>query len=92
METVTTELGVFGMSICYDVRFPELYRLLALKGAQVIFVPASFTKETGEAHLEALLRARAIENGCYLISAAQTGTKPAYTAYGNSMVIDPGAA
>lgn len=89
METVTTELGVFGMSICYDVRFPELYRLLALKGAQVIFVPASFTKETGEAHLEALLRARAIENGCYLISAAQTGTKPAYTAYGNSMVIDP---
>ena len=89
METVTTELGVFGMSICYDVRFPELYRLLALKGAQVIFVPASFTKETGEAHLEALLRARAIENGCYLVSAAQTGTKPAYTAYGNSMVIDP---
>lgn len=89
METVTTELGAFGMSICYDVRFPELYRLLALKGAQVIFVPASFTKETGEAHLEALLRARAIENGCYLISAAQTGTKPAYTAYGNSMVIDP---
>lgn len=89
METVTTELGVFGMSICYDVRFPELYRLLALKGAQVIFVPASFTRETGEAHLEALLRARAIENGCYLVSAAQTGTKPAYTAYGNSMVIDP---
>ena len=89
METVTTELGVFGISICYDVRFPELYRLLALKGAQVIFVPASFTKETGEAHLEALLRARAIENGCYLVSAAQTGTKPAYTAYGNSMVIDP---
>ena len=89
METVTTELGVFGMSICYDVRFPELYRLLALKGAQVIFVPASFTKETGEAHLEALLRARAIENGCYLVSAAQTGTKPAYTAYGNSMGIDP---
>ena len=88
METVTTELGVFGISICYDVRFPELYRLLALKGAQVIFVPASFTKETGEAHLEALLRARAIENGCYLVSAAQTGTKPAYTAYGNSMVID----
>lgn len=89
IETVTTELGAFGMSICYDVRFPELYRLLALKGAQVIFVPASFTKETGEAHLEALLRARAIENGCYLVSAAQTGTKPAYTAYGNSMVIDP---
>ena len=89
METVTTELGVFGISICYDVRFPELYRLLALKGAQVIFVPASFTKETGEAHLEALLRARAIENGCYLVPAAQTGTKPAYTAYGNSMVIDP---
>ena len=77
------------MSICYDVRFPELYRLLAIKGAKVFFVPVSFTKETGEEHLELLLRARAVENGCYVIAAAQTGVKPAYTAYGNSMLIDP---
>ena len=87
--TAETELGCFGMSICYDVRFPELYRLLAIKGARVLFVPVSFTKETGEEHLELLLRARAVENGCYVIAAAQTGVKPAYTAYGNSMLIDP---
>ena len=89
MVTAETELGCFGMSICYDVRFPELYRLLAIKGAKVFFVPVSFTKETGEEHLELLLRARAVENGCYVIAAAQTGVKPAYTAYGNSMLIDP---
>ncbi len=89
MVTAETELGCFGMSICYDVRFPELYRLLAIKGARVLFVPVSFTKETGEEHLEMLLRARAVENGCYVIAAAQTGVKPAYTAYGNSMLIDP---
>ena len=87
--TAETELGCFGMSICYDVRFPELYRLLAIKGARVLFVPVSFTKETGEEHLEMLLRARAVENGCYVIAAAQTGVKPAYTAYGNSMLVDP---
>lgn len=70
MVTAETELGCFGMSICYDVRFPELYRLLAIKGARVLFVPVSFTKETGEEHLEMLLRARAVENGCYVIAAA----------------------
>ena len=62
--TVETELGVFGMSICYDVRFPEIYRLMALRGAQVIFVPASFTMPTGKDHWEVLQRARANENGC----------------------------
>lgn len=87
--TAETELGVFGMSVCYDVRFPELYRLMALSGAQVIFVPSSFTMPTGKDHWEPLLRARAIENGCYIIAAGQTGTKPAYTAYGNSLVADP---
>lgn len=87
--TVETELGVFGMSICYDVRFPELYRIMALRGAQVIFVPASFTMPTGKDHWEPLLRARAIENGCYIVAAGQIGTKPAYTAYGNSLVADP---
>ena len=87
--TVETELGCFGMSICYDVRFPELYRIMALRGAQVIFVPASFTMPTGKDHWEPLLRARAIENGCYIVAAGQIGTKPAYTAYGNSLVADP---
>ena len=87
--TVETELGVFGMSICYDVRFPEIYRLMALRGAQVIFVPASFTMPTGKDHWEVLLRARAIENGCYIVAAGQIGQKPAYAAYGNSLVADP---
>lgn len=87
--TIDTELGCFGMSICYDIRFPELYRLMALRGAQVIFVPASFTMPTGKDHWEVLLRARAIENGCYIAAAGQIGTKPAYTAYGNSLVADP---
>lgn len=87
--TVETELGTFGMSICYDIRFPELYRLMALRGAEVIFVPASFTMPTGKDHWEPLLRARAIENGCYIVAAGQIGAKPAYTAYGNSLVADP---
>lgn len=87
--TVPTELGTFGMSVCYDIRFPELYRIMALRGAQVIFTPASFTMPTGKDHWEPLLRARAIENGCYVVAAGQIGTKPAYMAYGNSMVIDP---
>ena len=87
--TAGTELGVFGLSVCYDVRFPELYRLMALRGAQVIFVPASFTMPTGKDHWEVLLRARAIENGCYIVAAGQIGTKPAYAAYGNSLVADP---
>lgn len=87
--TVETELGIFGMSICYDVRFPELYRLMALRGAQVIFVPSSFTMPTGKDHWEPLLRARAIENGCYIVAPGQIGTKPAYTAYGNSLTADP---
>lgn len=87
--TAETELGTLGMSICYDVRFPELYRLMALRGAQILFVPASFTMPTGKDHWEVLLRARAIENGCYVVAAGQIGTKPAYTAYGNSLVADP---
>ena len=89
ITTISTELGTLGMSICYDIRFPELYRLMALRGAQVIFVPASFTMPTGKDHWEPLLRARAIENGCYIVAAGQIGTKPAYAAYGNSMVVDP---
>lgn len=87
--TADTELGRLGLSICYDIRFPELYRLLALAGAQVIFTPANFTLPTGKDHWEPLLRARAIENGCYIVAPAQIGKKPNFTAFGNSMVVDP---
>ena len=78
-----------GLSICYDVRFPELYRTLALAGAEVLTVPANFTERTGRDHWEALLRARAIENGAWVIAPAQIGGPPGHPAFGRSMVIDP---
>ena len=87
--TADTELGVIGFSICYDVRFPELYRLLAQKGAQIICVPAEFGEATGPAHWESLVRARAIENGCYIIAPDQCGPKKSYPAYGHSMIVSP---
>ncbi|MDR1978480.1 MAG: carbon-nitrogen hydrolase family protein [Synergistaceae bacterium] len=87
--TVDTELGKLGFSICYDIRFPELFRLMALEGARVFFTPANFTMPTGKDHWEPILRTRAIENGCYVVAAAQIGKKPQFTAYGNSMVVDP---
>lgn len=86
---VDTELGRVGFSICYDIRFPELYRSLMLKGAKIIFVPAEFTMPTGKDHWECLLRARAIENECYIIAPAQIGKKPAFQSYGRSLIIDP---
>lgn len=85
--TAETELGHLGMSVCYDLRFPELYRAMTLRGAQVLLVPAMFSRETGKAHWEALLRARAIENGCYVVAPNQWGGR--FGAYGHSMVIDP---
>ncbi|MPN44256.1 Deaminated glutathione amidase [bioreactor metagenome] len=84
-----TALGTLGMSICYDIRFPELYRLMAMAGAQVIFTPANFTMPTGKDHWEPILRTRAIENGCYIVSPAQIGQKTRFVAYGNSLVVDP---
>ena len=87
--TVDTALGRMGLSICYDIRFPELYRAMALQGAEVVFTPANFTYSTGKAHWEPLLRARAIENFCYILAPDQTGQKEQYLAYGNSMIIDP---
>jgi predicted amidohydrolase len=85
-----TPLGTIGMSICYDLRFPHLYRELALSGAQILVVPSAFTRPTGEAHWHALLRARAIENGAYVIAPAQCGEHPGgRTTYGHSMIIDP---
>ncbi len=84
-----TELADVGFATCYDLRFPELFRLMVKNGAQVIFLPANFTADTGRAHWEALLRARAIENTCYVVACGQTGKKKAFQAYGHSMVIDP---
>ncbi len=79
-----------GMTICYDVRFPHLYRTLSHAGANIIAVPAAFTAVTGEAHWHTLLRARAIENGCYIVAPAQTGEHPANRkTYGYSLIIDP---
>jgi predicted amidohydrolase len=91
--TAETELGRAGFSICYDVRFPELYRALVAQGATVLFVPASFRYETGKDHWEVLVRARAIEDQCFVIAAAQWGTwgppgKERRT-FGNSLVVDP---
>ena len=85
-----TEFCPMGLTICYDLRFPELYRALVVKGAQVIFVPSAFTAFTGEAHWEPLLRARAIENQVYIIAPDQIGKNPkSFATYGNSMIVDP---
>ncbi len=83
-----------GLTICYDLRFPGLFRTLAQAGAKIITVPSAFSPETGAAHWETLLRARAIENACYIVAPAQTGTHPAIRGrqrktYGHSMMVDP---
>ncbi len=87
----TTIAGVeLGLTICYDVRFPELYRILAVRGATVIVVPAAFTTTTGRDHWEVLLRARAIENQAFMIAPNQSGKAPPhYDSYGHSMIIGP---
>jgi predicted amidohydrolase len=88
--TAPTELGVIGMSVCYDLRFPELYRQLTLSGAEIIAVPSAFTFPTGAAHWELLLRARAIENQVYVVAPDQIGRSPSGVLdYGNSMIVDP---
>ncbi len=87
---VPTELGTIGLSVCYDLRFPELYRRLCRKGAQVICAPSAFTFPTGCAHWEVLVRARAIENQVYVVAPDQVGTTPRGSAdYGNSLIADP---
>jgi predicted amidohydrolase len=79
-----------GMTVCYDLRFPELYRILAVRGATVISVPSAFTFETGKDHWEVLLRARAIENQAFLVAPNQVGeAAPHYNSYGHSMLVDP---
>jgi deaminated glutathione amidase len=95
-EIVTAELGgaleevTLGMSVCYDLRFPELYRILAVRGATVITVPSAFTLETGKDHWDVLLRARAIENQAFVVAPNQIGEAPPhYRSYGRSAIVDP---
>ena len=95
-EVVTAPLGgalagaTLGMTVCYDLRFPELYRILAVRGASVITVPSAFTLETGRDHWEVLLRARAIENQAFVVAPNQIGKAPPhYRSYGRSAIVDP---
>jgi len=84
-----TPVGKLGLSVCYDMRFPELYRELVSKGAEWLAMPAAFTVPTGRAHWETLLRARAIENLCYVVAPAQTGTHTSgRETYGDSLIVD----
>ena len=86
---VDTPIGKLGLTTCYDLRFAEMYLALAEQGAQVISNGAAFTKTTGEAHWQVLLRARAIETQCYILASAQGGTHGQRETYGHSMIIDP---
>ncbi len=88
--TADTEFGRLGLSICYDLRFPELYRALASQGAEVMCIPAAFALHTGKDHWEVLLRARAIENQVFVVAPAQVGPHPpGRECHGNSLVADP---
>jgi predicted amidohydrolase len=86
-----TPLGRLGLSVCYDLRFPHLYRALAKAGADVLFVPAAFTRTTGQAHWHVLLRARAIETGAFVVAPSQCGEAPEgkLARYGHSLIVDP---
>ena len=87
---VDTPFGRMGIAICYDLRFPELFRLMQNKGAEIFVIPAAFTKNTGMAHWQLLLRARAVENLCYVVAANQGGChKNKRQTYGHSMIINP---
>jgi predicted amidohydrolase len=91
-DSVVVDAGGWcvGLSVCYDIRFPELYRMLALAGAELLTVPANFTLATGKDHWHVLLRARAIESQCYVVAAAQVGEPmPGRPSYGHSAIVDP---
>lgn len=90
LSVVETGFTNIGLSVCYDLRFPELYRALRSQGADIITVPSAFTYQTGKAHWQALLQARAIENQCYIIAAGQQGVhKNGRETWGHSMIISP---
>lgn len=87
---VPTDIGALGLSVCYDLRFPELYRGLTQRGAELLCVPAAFTQQTGEAHWEPLLRARAIENQCFVVAPGQCGLHAnGRQTWGHTMIVDP---
>lgn len=87
---VETPIGRLGLAVCYDVRFPELFRRLSAQGAQAFSIPAAFTVPTGQAHWEVLLRARAIENLCYVLAPAQVGLHASgRETYGHALIVDP---
>jgi nitrilase len=89
-SVVATPVGHVGLSVCYDMRFPELFRSLQAQGAEVLSVPSAFTAPTGRAHWELLLRARAVENLCYVLAAAQGGQhENGRETYGDSLIVDP---
>jgi len=91
-EIVTAPLGelIAGLTVCYDLRFPELYRILAVRGARLVAVPSAFTAATGRDHWEVLLRARAIENQVFVLAPNQTGEAPPhFDSYGHSAIVDP---
>jgi predicted amidohydrolase len=88
--TAALPWGMLGMTVCYDVRFPKLYLALGGAGADFISVPSAFTRQTGLAHWDVLLRARAIETGCYVFAPAQCGEHPGRRlTYGHSLIVDP---
>ena len=92
MVTAETPLGTLGLSVCYDLRFPELYQRLTAAGAEILTIPSAFTLTTGKDHWEALIRARAIENQCYLLAPAQHGRHDDVglrETWGHSMIVDP---
>jgi nitrilase len=87
---VPTPLGRIGLAVCYDVRFPELFRVLSEQGAEILSVPSAFTAPTGKAHWELLMRARAVENLCYVLAPAQSGIHPnERETWGDSLIVDP---
>ncbi len=90
LTVVDTPFGRLGVAVCYDIRFPELFRAMLVEKVDIIAVPAAFTVKTGEAHWEVLMRARAIENFCYIIGACQTGTHTnGRQTYGHALIVNP---
>lgn len=89
-KVIATPYGRIGMAVCYDVRFPELFRVLSEQGAEILSLPSAFTAPTGKAHWELLMRARAVENLCYILAPAQSGIHPnGRETWGDSLIVDP---